>query len=178
MRPMRHDKAPEDDYDGPSRSQRKRDAAAVQALGVELIAMTPAELDELPLSETLRDAIDLAKRITAHGALVRQQQYIGKLMRKLDPEPIRAALAARELAQKTAAREFHRLEAWRDRLIAEGEPAIASLLASAPALDGAQLRRLVSEAQAEHAAGRPPAASRALFRLLRDSLAAAPPVAQ
>ncbi len=157
----------------PSKSQRKRDAEDLKDLGDELVALPAADLEALPLAEKLRDAIDLARRITAHGAAARQRQLIGKILRKVDVEEIRAALAARALARKLEAREFHRIEVWRDRLLAEGEPALAALLAAEPALDAKRLRALLAQARAEAAAGRPPAAARELFRWLRDALAAA-----
>lgn len=159
---------------GPSKSQRKRDADELQDLGVRLTELGPAELDALPLPENLRDAIDLAKRITAHGGLYRQRQYIGKLMRKADVGAIRAALESRDLERRLAAREFHRIETWRDRLVAEGEPAIEALVASEPRLNAKRLRTLVAEARAQRDAGRPPAAARALFKFLRDALAPDP----
>jgi ribosome-associated protein len=168
----RDDEADEAGDEGPSRSQRKRDAAELKALGDELVALPLAELDALPLEEKLRDAIDLARRITAHGGAARQRQLIGKILRKTDVEALRAVIAARALDRRLAAREFHRVEEWRDRLLAEGEPALAALIAAAPALDAAELRRLVAAARAEAAARRPPAASRALFRWLREALAA------
>ncbi|MET0292890.1 MAG: ribosome biogenesis factor YjgA [Steroidobacteraceae bacterium] len=77
----------------PSKSSRKRDAHALQKMGEELVRLRAAELDQLPLPETLRDAIDEARRLTSRGALSRQHQYIGKLMRDIDIEPIREALA-------------------------------------------------------------------------------------
>jgi ribosome-associated protein len=157
----------------PSKSQRKRDAEDLKDLGDELVALPAADLEALPLAEKLRDAIDLARRITAHGAAARQRQLIGKILRKVDVEEIRAALEARALARRLEAREFHRIEAWRDRLLAEGEPALAALAAALPGLDTGRLRALLAEARAEVAAGRPPAAARELFRQLRGALAAA-----
>jgi ribosome-associated protein len=88
----------------PSKSQRKRDAHAAQALGARLVAMREADLVDLPLEEILRDAIGEARRISARGARARQLQYIGKLMRAADMGAIEAALAAREEAQKARAR--------------------------------------------------------------------------
>jgi ribosome-associated protein len=164
-----------DAYDGPSRSQRKRDAHAHVELGDALLELSPAELDALDLDERLRDAIDLCRTITAHGGRARQRAYVGKLLRKTDVEPIRAALAARADAHRQQARAFHRLEAWRDRLVAEGEPAVVALLEASPGLDAARLRARVADARAEQAAGRAPAAARELFRWLRDSLDAPPP---
>ncbi len=78
----------------PSKSSRKREAHALQKLGEDLVKMRVADLDRLPLPESLRGAIDEARRLTNRGALSRQRQYIGKLMREVDVEPIEAALAA------------------------------------------------------------------------------------
>lgn len=78
----------------PSKSARKREAHALQKLGERLVALRAADLDRLPLPENLRDAIDEARRLKGHGALARQRQYIGKLMRDIDVEPVLAALDA------------------------------------------------------------------------------------
>jgi ribosome-associated protein len=76
----------------PSKSARKRAYLALQKLGEELVALREADLHAMPLDEELRDAVMEARRIKAHGALRRQKQYIGKLMGRVDPEPIREAL--------------------------------------------------------------------------------------
>jgi ribosome-associated protein len=159
----------------PSKSQRKRDALALRRLGVELVALPAAELAALPLPERLRDAIVLARGLRAHGAVARQQQYIGKLLRASDVAAIAAALAAKELSQQEAARGFHRLERWRDRLVEEGEPALQALIAVHPALDAAALRPLIASARAERAALMPPRATRELFRVLRAALESTAP---
>jgi ribosome-associated protein len=88
----------------PSKSSRKRAALALQKLGDQLVRMRPDEVAALPLTESLRDAIDEARRLTRHGALARQSQYIGKLMRDADVDAIEAALAAQSDAQNTRAR--------------------------------------------------------------------------
>ncbi len=76
----------------PSKSARKREYLALQKLGEELITIRRSDLNSLPLDDALRDAVREAGEIKAHGALRRQKQYIGKLMRNIDPEPIRAGL--------------------------------------------------------------------------------------
>lgn len=76
----------------PSKSARKRAYLALQQLGEELVTLRESELQALPLDEDLREAVMEARRIKAHGALRRQKQYIGKLMGRVDPEPIREAL--------------------------------------------------------------------------------------
>ena len=77
----------------PSKSARKREYIALQKLGEELITLKASDLDRLPLDDNLRDAVLEARQMKAHGALRRQKQYIGKLMRHIDPEPIRSEMA-------------------------------------------------------------------------------------
>ena len=155
----------------PSKSERKRASAELQALGEALIDLPPNELEALPLPENLREAVLLARRITAHGGLYRQKQYIGKLMRKIDAEPIRAALAAKGERERIAALRLRRLEQWRDRILREGRPAAAEFVAEfAGNLDVAELVKLAERANREQRDNQPPAASRELFRRLREAL--------
>ena len=161
----------------PNKSLLKREAAALKELGDELVALPAAELEALPLPEKLLDAVLLARRITAHGGAARQRQLIGKILRRTDLAAIRAVIEARALERRLQARDFHRIESWRDRLLAEGAPAIAALGALAPGLDAAALARLVASAEHEALTGRPPAAARELFRRLREALAAPDPSA-
>ena len=162
----------EDADERPSKSERKRHSDELQRLGEELIDLPQAVLDELPLPDQLRDAVMLARRITKHGGLYRQRQYIGKLMRKIDVEPIRAALAQRRDQGRAAALQFRRAEQWRDRLIAEGEPAVTRFLAEHPKVSRIELAALIERAQQERREHRPPAAARELFRLVRGMLEA------
>jgi ribosome-associated protein len=159
-----------DESDRPSKSERKRRSDDLQALGEALIELPDSELSALPLPDALREAVDLARRITKHGGLYRQKQYIGKLMRKLDAEPIRAALEAKRERERVAALRFRRIEQWRDRLIHEGTPAIEQLAAELPQLDRSAVIDLVASARSEQATGGSAHASRALFRLLREAL--------
>jgi ribosome-associated protein len=170
-----------DDFDGPeeetgddrpSKSARKRHSDDLQALGEALIELSPAELDALPLPEQLRDAVDLAKRITAHGGLYRQKQLIGKLMRKLDAEPIREAMNARRDRERVEALRFHRIEQWRDKLLAEGVEAVAKLKTDFPNIDDAAVRSLTERARKEQqtSSQKITPAGRELFRVLRESM--------
>jgi ribosome-associated protein len=163
----------DEEHERPSKSERKRRSDDLQALGEELIELSQAELDTLPLPETLREAVMLARRITAHGGLYRQKQYIGKLMRKIDAEPIRAALNAKRDRERAEALRFRRIEQWRDRLIREGTPALDALCAEAPRrVDRQALGELLDRARSERANRTPPHAGRELFRVLRDALSA------
>lgn len=157
------------DFDGrPSKSLRKREAAAAQDLGTRLIALKESDLAELDLPERLLDAILLAKRITARGGLARQRQYIGKLMRDMDPAPLELALNAKSRGAQIDAEKHKRVEAWRTRLLSEGPAALDELTKLRPDSDRKALQLLISKATgAKVDSGSREAASRELFRSLR-----------
>lgn len=154
----------------PTKSELKRQARSVQELADRLIAAPEALVAGLTLNEKLADAVALARRITSHGALLRQRQFVAKLMRGVDPEPIRAALEADAQSARQEAAHFRRAERWRDRLVAEPASAIADFLAAFPAMDRAELQRLVAAAVAERGSGKAGGAARELFRRVRQQL--------
>jgi ribosome-associated protein len=155
----------------PSKSARKREAASLQDLGVELAELPDAELDALELPDDLAGALRELRRLTSHGAQVRQRQYIGKLMRKIDAEPLRAKLADRKRRHDVEIRRFQSVERWRDRLLSEGEAALVEFLGDHPQAERPALERLIGQAARERALGRPPAAARELFALLKGLMA-------
>jgi ribosome-associated protein len=161
----------EDDFGefrGPSKSARKREATAAQSLGTRLIALKESELVALELPERLFDALVLAKRITSRGGLARQRQYIGKLMRDIDPVPIEAALVAESRGHAQDAEKHKRIEAWRLRLLTEGPKALDELTKWRPDADRKVLQTLITKATGERVdSGSKAAASRELFRILR-----------
>jgi ribosome-associated protein len=163
----------DDEDQGPSKSELKRQVRALQDLGDELVALPPVELDALELPDDLRDAVIEGRRITAHGARVRHRLYIGKLLRHIDVEPIRSALARRAEIDRQRVRREHVIEEWRGRLLADDAAAWTELGGRVPPGDLQQLRSLVRQARAERDAARPPAAARQLFRRLRELLAEA-----
>jgi ribosome-associated protein len=166
----------EDDasHDGrPSKSARKRAAHDAQKLGERLVELKDAELQRLDLPERLVDAIRAARNIRSHGALARQRQLIGKLMRDIDPAPILDTLGERGRIAALDAERFRRVEAWRDRLLREGEPALAALVEWRPAADLGALRALLATARDPGAPEKARlTASRELFRALRETLGA------
>lgn len=161
-------KTPTDESERPSKSALKREAEELQQLGEALIDLSDAVLETLPLPETLRDAVASARRFTSHGAQLRQRQYIGKLMRKIDVEPIRRALEARQLEQRLEARRFQRIEQWRERLIGDPDIAVPELLAELPSADAGRLRSLAAAAAKEAHSAVTPRAARLLFHYLRE----------
>jgi len=168
------DESEDEDYDGPSKSQVKRDMLALQALGTEIVELTDAKFASIApiLPEKLLIATTDARSIRAHGGRKRQLQYIGRLMREVDPEPIRDALALWKRHSREQAVELHQLENWRARLIAE-EGALAEYVAQHPGTDTQRLRALIRNTREEQARGKPPKSYRDLFRLLRDAKLAA-----
>jgi ribosome-associated protein len=155
---------------GPSKSELKRQDRELRALGVELVELPAAELDALELPEKLRDAVEACRRITAHGARLRQEMYIAKVMRNVDVEPIRAALARRSDMDRQRVHREHGLEQWRERLLADDPAAWTEIAQKVTPAMLQQLRSLARQARAEQAASRPPAAARQLFRRLREAL--------
>jgi ribosome-associated protein len=154
--------------EGPSRSQQKREVEALQRLGEQLIALPKKQLDALPLPDSLREAVVQARRITSHGANKRQRQYVGRLMRDIDPQPLRSKLDELRSTDKVAKARFHQNERWRDRLISEGDAALAEFLQQRPQADRQHLRRLIRDAASDAAAGRAPRHARELFRYIQS----------
>lgn len=152
----------------PSRSQLKREAEALQDIGLALVELPQAKLDRIELPDKLREAIDLARRITAHGGKRRQLQYIGKLMRGFDAASVRAQLEAFQQADRRAAQRFQHIEGLRDKLLAEGDAALGEFLDRYPHADRQHLRQLIRQAQLERDKNKPPAAARVLFKYLRE----------
>src|SRR5271170_2509399 len=131
-----------------SKSARKREAASLQELGVKLSALPDQEIKALDLPESLFVALRDLRRLPSHGAQVRQRQYIGKLMRKIDPEPVLAKLAERKQRHDVEIRQFQQIERWRDRLLSE-PTALQELLEEFPNADRAALTQLLKKAERE-----------------------------
>ena len=164
----------------PSKTARKAQSAALQALGERLLQLPAAQLDTLQLPERLLAALDEARRIRDFGALRRQRQFIGRLMRQLDEAQLAAIRATFEARDATSAEHtalLHAAEGWRERLM-QSDAALSEWLAQHPGSDAQRLRALLRQARKDVAASpsSPPQrrAWRELFRLLRDELENAP----
>ena len=153
-----------------SKSARKREAAALQELGVKLSALPDQEIKALDLPDNLFVALRDLRRLPSHGAQVRQRQYIGKLMRNIDPEPVLAKLAERKQRHDLEIRHFQQIERWRDRLLSERVAAIEELLQEYPNADRTALSRLLDKAERERVEQRSPVGARELFAFLRQLL--------
>ena len=161
------------EYRGDSRSQQRREALEVLALGEQLVALTDAQLAKLPIPEHLLPHILDTRRITSHIAHKRQLAYLAKQMRREDDETLEAIRDALDEKGDAARREtaaMHRVEAWRERLLDEGDAALGALLDEHPTADRQHLRQLVRNALEERKRNKPPRAYRELFRELRGLL--------
>ena len=163
------------DFFSPSRSQQRRDALDVLALGEQLVAMSAAQLARLPIPEALLPHIRDSQRISSYIARKRQIAFLAKQMRKLDDEAldaIRDAMSKDGDAAKRETASLHRVEALRDALLGDdGDAAMTELLDAYPHADRQHLRQLVRNAHDERKRNKPPRAFRELFQELRALLA-------
>ncbi|WP_460529047.1 ribosome biogenesis factor YjgA [Chitinimonas naiadis] len=157
----------DDEIEYVSKSQMKRDVEALQDLGVQLIALSKMQLKKLDLPEALLVAIKDAQKITANGAIKRQRQYIGKLMREVDPAPIRALLDSLRGDNDQQTAWLHQIERTREELLTD-DKAVAALISEHPEVDIQQLRQMIRNARAERAAQKPPKHYRSLFQFLKE----------
>lgn len=157
----------------PSKSARKREHHALQELGEQLIELRESELRTVPLDDNLLTAILAAQRIKAHGAMRRQKQLIGKLMGKVDAEPIRTALFRLGAKSRHDKQLFAAAERWRDRLCNEGQDAIDAFNASLQGPDEV-LTRLLSELATASNQPVERRLQKLIFRRVHDLLAAQP----
>jgi ribosome-associated protein len=155
-----------------SKTRRKQAVHELQALGEELVELNENQLATVDLPESLLDAVMHARTITKHEARRRQMQYIGKLMRRVDPAPIRTALDAFQAPSRSQAALHKRIESWRERLLAE-PAASRELLTEYPQADIRQLGTLIDGVAREREAGKPPRSYRELYQALRALLARA-----
>lgn len=153
-----------------SKGARKREAASLQELGVKLAALPDQEIKALNLPDSLFVALRDLRRLPSHGAQVRQRQYIGKLMRGIDPEPVLAKLAERKQRHDLEIRYFQQIERWRDRLLSDPSTAMDELLQDHPKADRATLAKLLEKAERERLEQRSPVGARELFAFLRQLL--------
>jgi len=154
----------------PSKSQRKRDMEALQKTGARLVDLNADQLAEIELPERLFDAVVAAQRIRDFEGRRRQMQYIGKLMREVDAEPIRAKLGQWEGATREHTAHQHLVERWRERLLSDGD-ALTLFAAEYPHGDLQHLRTLIASVKRDQAAARPPKNYRELFRVVRETIA-------
>ena len=150
-----------------SKSEIKRDAEALKKLGEKLVELTQTNLDKIPLDETLLDAVNLARK-SVKEARRRQLQFIGKLLRSTEVEPIQEALDKIENKHNQQQAMLHKLEQLRDDLVAQGDDILVRLFDDYPHADRQHLRNLVRSAKKEKEQNKPPKAYREIFQYLKE----------
>jgi ribosome-associated protein len=154
--------------DEKSKTQKKKEALSLQELGEQLVKLSNELLEEIDMPVEMYDAVKFAKTLKKHGALRRQLQFIGSLMRKYDPSPIQEFIHNLETGNYQKAVEFKELENWRDELIAGNIKLMEEILKTCPDAERQHLSQLIRQARKEMNSDKPPKASRALFRYLRS----------
>jgi ribosome-associated protein len=161
-----------------SKSQRKRDAQELLELAKNLVAMPDARLKRMPMEQELRDEIEFARSIKAHGARKRQLMTVGKMLRQRDNQALLDAVDDVGQKNRQINARFHHIETWRDRLLNGNDQVLSELLEQVPDANAQILRQLIRNAQKEARLEKPPASARKLFKLLRemDAEQALPPL--
>ena len=159
------------DGTAPSRNELKKQMHDLQELGEAVAALPADRLDKLKIDERLRDAIAELRRTRSFEGRRRQLQYIGKLMKSEDPEPLREAVASFRVGSATDTLALHQAEYWRDQLLS-ADDALANWITQYPATDIQQLRSLVRSARKEklEPGERHGRAYRDLFRLVKEQM--------
>ena len=155
-------------FDGPSKSQLKRDSQHLVDVGEEILKLSRDDLLSLQLPDELTEAINTALKIKSRSGLKRQRLYIGKLLRSIDSESIEAQLRKIQHRHDTNTAHFKRLEKWRDNLIENHKETLNQIIAHYPEIDRQHVNQLIRAAQQEKQKNKPPAASRKLFKYLRE----------
>ncbi len=151
----------------PSKTRRKQAMDALQDIGAELVELNDQQLAGIDLPENLRDAVTAARKMGKNEARRRQLQYIGKLMRYIDPAPIRAKLDGWLSVSAEHTARLHHIERWRERLLSD-PAALTEFVTVHPAADTRQLRLLIRNTEQERTHGKPPRSFRALFQFIRE----------
>ena len=168
--------------DAPSRTELKRESSELQKIGEDLLTLRAGLMNGLALPDKLRDAVADAKRISNFEGKRRQMQFIGKLMRQLDPDDlarVRAALAEQHRGSASDTLALHQAEQWRDALIAD-EGALEKWMETYRQSDSQQLRALIRQARKDAVPGKPGEtprhgkAYRELFQLVREQMTRIP----
>ncbi len=153
-----------------SRGKRKRDMLELQKIGESLLKLTEEQLAKIALPDNLIEALMHAKSLKSNEAKRRQLQYIGKIMRELDPESIKLALKRIQYIHEKTTERFHLVEEWREKLITHGDEILTTFLADYSQADRQQLRQLVRKAQHDRKTEKNTGAEKALFQYLRTVL--------
>ena len=158
----------DEEPEGPSKSEIKRELLVLQKLGERLVGLSPKRWGEFRFGPVMLEALQESRRINSHNAMRRHYRRLGKLLREEDSERVCRLFQRMDNEQLQDTQHFHRLEQWRERLLAQGDDALQALLQVCPDADRQRLRQMVRSARKEREQEQPPAAQRKLFKYLRE----------
>ena len=150
----------------PSKSQKKRDMDGLKELGDRLTELSPDHLVKVE-NDQVREAVEVARKITKGNARKRQIQYIAKLLSRIDVDPIKNIIETLDASSAAYIQKFHQLESWRERLVNDDSAALSEVLDKFPLTDRQRLRHLVRKARDEHETGQQRIHFRRLFQFLK-----------
>ncbi|MBI4826040.1 MAG: DUF615 domain-containing protein [Nitrospirae bacterium] len=151
-----------------SKTQKKKEALSLQKLGEKLVKLSAEQISYIDMPKEILEAVTFAKKIRSHGALKRQMQYIGTLMRNVDSGPIEEAVSKIEAGTMQNTEAFKETERLREELIGGNDALMEEILIKLPEAECGQFIKLVRSARNEILSYKPPRASRALFRYLKN----------
>jgi len=158
----------EEIYDGPSKSQLKRESHHLIDVGEEILKLCKEDIQSLDLPDEIEEAVATALKIKSRSGLKRQRQYIGKLLRAIDSEDIEARLNKIQHRHDINTAQFKRLEKWRDELINNNKNTLNEIISRFQDIDRQHINQLIRAANQEKKQNKPPASSRKLFKYLRE----------
>ena len=151
-----------------SKSERKREMQALQALAERLIHSNPQQWQQFDFSTAMLEALDETRRVKGHSAMRRHTRRLAKLLKHEDAQQVEALFERVDRQQHAETERFHRAERWRDRLLEAGDKALEELLDVCPNADRQQLRQLIRGAKQERERNKSPASQRKLFRYIKS----------
>jgi len=158
----------DEDENWVSKTRRKHECDDMQELGEKMITLNKEELSKINMDDELRRAIEEAQRMKSNGALKRQRQYIGKIIRNLDDETLEPQLNRILHMHDIHNAEFKRMEKWREAMMEGGDDVINNFMEQYPLTDRHHLRQLIRNAKKEKQNNKPPAAYRQIFKYIRE----------
>ncbi|HIL92101.1 MAG TPA: DUF615 domain-containing protein [Cycloclasticus sp.] len=154
-----------------NKTRVKRELDTLLSLGKSIAALSKDQFEAIPLTDTFRQAVVEARRLSKGGALKRQFKFVCKLLRDMDEDEVDALFQAldRQLEKdRAAAARLHLFEQWRDRLVSDGDSALSAFLVEYPMADRQHMRQLQRKAKQEVEREKPPAAARKIFQYIKE----------
>ena len=155
----------------PNKTRIKKEIAGVMAMAEEICQLSPSQIAEFELPESIEQAILDAMKMGHNSARKRLLKYITAQLRNIDTEAVQEKLARMKNRSAHAVREHHQAERWRDQLLSDaGAHQLTQLMDEFPAADSQYIRQLQRNAQKEAKEAKPPKSARQLYKYLKEMI--------